>query len=566
MRKIALFIIWVFVFMMNPVFGYAQTKDFVIPDSLRGMGYEQLNERLIKHADNVPLAQLYTYAILEKGKAQNHLGMMANAYLRLGILEQRDSLKLQFYKKSLRLTQGKNVKGFPAKAYIIIGDYYYDRLKFDISVENYIKALKGVDDQDMKYHILDRIASIKMEVFQYEESLQLFHQCKTYFETDSLTLKKYKNIYINTLFALQSIHVKQKHRDSAQYYYHKGLEICRQFDEKESPKYFALNLAVLDAYQKDYRQAIQGLQAIIPTLKKKKDHRNLGISYYFMGSSHMALHEPEQGLVYLLQMDSLYQSNPYFLYDERQGYDALIAYYREKGDLRKQLEFVQKTLQIDSLQFSLDKQLRAELNLQYDIPMLVEEKEKLISKLNNQTNHFRFYIIILILSILGLVVYLFIRIKRNKLYKIKYDTLISNINQTALAPEKSNIKPISKPVSNDVFEIIAYKLEKFESNKEYRDTDVTLVTLSKKFNTNTAYLSKYVNHVKNTSFSSYLIELRIQDAVDTLQRDKSIRNYTIEALSEYFGFSNRQTFSKMFYQHTGIYPSFYIRELNALKK
>lgn len=562
MNRITLLII----FLMYPFFGFAQAKDFVMPDSLRGMGYEQLNERLIKHMDNIPLAQLYTYAILEKGKAQNNFGMMANAYLRLGILEQSDSLKLQFYDKSLRLTQGKNVKGFPAKTYIIIGDYYYDQLKFDISVENYIKALKGVDDHDLKYHILDRIATIKMEVFQYEESIQLFHQCKAYFESDFLALKKYKNIYINTLFALQSIHVKQKQRDSAQYYYHKGLEVCRQFEEVESPKYFTLNLAILDAYHNDYRQAIRSLKAVIPFLKKKKDHRNLGISYYFLGSSHMALHEPEQALVYLLQMDSIYQSKPYFLFDERQGYDALIAYYREKGDLRKQLEYVQKTLKIDSLQFSLDKQLRAELNLQYDIPMLVEEKEKLISKLNDKTNHFRFYIILLILSTLGLVVYLFIRIKRNKLYKIKYDTLISNINQASLVPESSKIKPISKPISDDVFEIIAHKLEKFESNKEFRDTDVTLVTLSKKFNTNTAYLSKYVNHVKNTSFSSYLTELRIQDAVDTLQRDKSIRNYTIEALSEYFGFSNRQTFSKMFYQHTGIFPSFYIRELNALKK
>ena len=41
-----------------------------------------------------------------------------------------------------------------------------------------------------------------------------------------------------------------------------------------------------------------------------------------------------------------------------------------------------------------------------------------------------------------------------------------------------------------------------------------------------------------------------------------MRKYTIKALSKEFGFSSAESFSRAFYKKFGIYPSYYITELD----
>src|SRR5690606_28758122 len=118
----------------------------------------------------------------------------------------------------------------------------------------------------------------------------------------------------------------------------------------------------------------------------------------------------------------------------------------------------------------------------------------------------------------------------------------------------------------DVFTIntILTKLEKFENNQEYLQSNLSLASLSKQFGTNSAYLSKIINAYKNKNFANYLNDLRVDYAIKKIKTDAKLQSFTIQAISEEIGFSTSQSFANAFYKRTGIYPSYFIKQLKTL--
>jgi AraC-like DNA-binding protein len=89
-----------------------------------------------------------------------------------------------------------------------------------------------------------------------------------------------------------------------------------------------------------------------------------------------------------------------------------------------------------------------------------------------------------------------------------------------------------------------------------------LVELAKRLDTNSTYLSNFINIHTGSNFSQYVNKLRILYIVEKLKSDSKLRAFTIKAIGEGIGFGTTQSFSKAFYHETGIYPSYYLRKLN----
>lgn len=53
--------------------------------------------------------------------------------------------------------------------------------------------------------------------------------------------------------------------------------------------------------------------------------------------------------------------------------------------------------------------------------------------------------------------------------------------------------------------------------------------------------------------------------IDKLNEDSIFRKYTVQAIAQEIGFNNSEAFSKAFYKKTGIYPSYFIKELEKQK-
>ena len=130
------------------------------------------------------------------------------------------------------------------------------------------------------------------------------------------------------------------------------------------------------------------------------------------------------------------------------------------------------------------------------------------------------------------------------------------------AEEKEETESKKIDINPEVVTGLVKQLEKFENNKKFLKKDLTLVSLAAALGTNTNYLSKVINYSKNKNYITYINDLRIDYIIAQLKNDSKFRNYTIKALAEEAGFSTAQHFSKAFYAKTGIYPSYFVTELN----
>lgn len=87
--------------------------------------------------------------------------------------------------------------------------------------------------------------------------------------------------------------------------------------------------------------------------------------------------------------------------------------------------------------------------------------------------------------------------------------------------------------------------------------------LAAKFKTNSTYLSKIINEIKQSNFTQYINTLRIEYIIKKLETEKKLLLYTTHALSEISGYNNVQTFTRAFTNHTKMKPSHFIKELKS---
>ena len=154
-------------------------------------------------------------------------------------------------------------------------------------------------------------------------------------------------------------------------------------------------------------------------------------------------------------------------------------------------------------------------------------------------------------------------IKKQRVYKKRFDKLLNSSNNKIA--NKSNPKNGTSElteISKDIIDLILSKLNDFEDNHNYINNDITLNSLSKSIGTNSSYLSKVINFYKDKNFSNYISDLRIDYCVNKLKIDLTFRKYGIKAIASEVGFNNTESFSKAFYKKTGIYPSYFINNLN----
>lgn len=158
-----------------------------------------------------------------------------------------------------------------------------------------------------------------------------------------------------------------------------------------------------------------------------------------------------------------------------------------------------------------------------------------------------FYTVIIIFSLLILGAFIFLRIKskKNKDTKQETDLKIFNI------PDKTEKE-------------LLHKLTIYESSEKYTQKNISLKTLSQQLETNPRYLSEIVNKHKNTNFSTYINELRIDYILKKLIEDPDYRKYKVGYLAEESGFSSHSLFTTVFKNKVGKSPIDYIQDLEKI--
>ena len=155
-------------------------------------------------------------------------------------------------------------------------------------------------------------------------------------------------------------------------------------------------------------------------------------------------------------------------------------------------------------------------------------------------------------------------IHKQKIYKKRYHQLIDKQQNKLEVTSQTQQSDLN--ISEALIQDILKRLAVFEKQQKYLTPDVSLQSLSKDLQTNPNYLSRVINFNRDKNFSQYLNDLRIAYALEALQENPTFLRYSIKAIALECGYTNATSFSRAFYKQTGMYPSFYIKQLSKKKE
>lgn len=537
-----------------------------IPDSLQTKSYQQLTAWIDQHYDQVEKSKIYAHALLKKAKREKNASKTILAYHYLGYLNKENDKGMVYIDSLLQTSLHTGNQKTIASAYLTKGAFLDGENDYLKALETYLIALKYAHNHpDLLLPVKQNIGLLKAKVGDYDEALVLFKETLQARKQKPITTQN-SNDYLNNFFCVADAFQRCHQADSAYTYNKLGYMESVRLKNEEMKLYFTLNEGANQSMKGNFQSCIDSVEKVLQPLINYEDYHNLGIAYYYLGKSYFSKKENEKGIRYLLKMDSLFQANSFLMTEQREGYALIIDYYKRKKDLLKQLEFTEKLIKVDAYFQNKYKGLSKSITLKFDTPQLISDKVALIERLENQNaylNKIRFILITFAITSLILLLRLYFR---HRSFKNKYLTLIQQIQ----SPKKiSTLEPTPKPILKnkdldfplETIQQILERLDDFEKNAGFLDKDMTQNTLAKLCGTNANYLSKVIHKYKNNTYSNYIKNIRITYAIQTIYDDPSIRNYKIEHLAEYFGFNNSETFSKAFLHKTGIYPSYFIKQI-----
>ncbi len=96
-------------------------------------------------------------------------------------------------------------------------------------------------------------------------------------------------------------------------------------------------------------------------------------------------------------------------------------------------------------------------------------------------------------------------------------------------------------------------LDLFVNEKIYKQPDLKITYVTEKLNTNRTYVSKHINTEYSCTFNEFVNRYRIEEA-KRLLTDKSIKNFSLNYISEKSGFGSMGSFMRVFREMEGITP------------
>ncbi|WP_062055297.1 helix-turn-helix domain-containing protein [Aquimarina longa] len=564
-----------FCFLPLLLFTYSSLIAQVETDSLQQKSYDELLN-LYNHYYETDsyLSKKMIIKYLKKAKKNRDTFHIAEAYYHLYNTTD-NQYKLNYADSIIDLTKFTQNKDFPARGYFRKAQFFlFEKrdIKQALLFLNTSRELaKKNSNTKLLYRIEYYIGIIQSEhLDEKEKAIQIFKKCANFYHNK--TEGKYASRYLYTLYAIAETYIGLKKYDSATYYNMSGYDKAFKSTNpnlNSIKTYFTLCEGINQYNQENYAATIDSIDIALPKIVEDKDKSNTIDSYFYLGKSYYNLNNKEKAIFYFKKTDSILETlNSIPQYKHIKTYEYLKEYYKKIDDIQNQ------NIYLNKLNSVLDQYLKDRVFISrkvkedYDIPLLLEEQEKLIKKLNKKEETYISSIIllgiILIISI-GLIYYQY---RKKRVYRSRFEKLIKK--QTTIIKTTNDIKVVSSDKTIQVPEKhitdIITKLKEFETQQRYLTPGISSQSLANEMNTNVKYLSRVINHYKNKTFTSYLNELRVTYAINELKENQTLRKYTIKAIAHEMGYKSAETFSNAFYRQVGIKPSYYIKNIEKTDK
>lgn len=550
------------------------TKFHAQSDANSQLTNEEIEKRIDNYNNNPEkMLELINFYIKKSKKEKNNEALFY-AY-RYASMSNIYPLNIKYADSALITAKKSQIKKIELDAYL-------NRGNINMSEEFYEKALNDIlvanklSQESKNFYIFNKtiyyIAQNKIYLGQYEDAKKELIICLKFFKdnlhnTTSLG-KNYEMYYIYSLMSLIDSNTKLGKIQENKSLLKEAFDYLSENKLSQYVPYFITSEGIMAFYTKDYDTAISKFSESIRLYNDQWEHNTevfyLGLSYWYTGKKKLAVQ-------YLEEIDKHYEKtkklDPLF----RPAYEILIKYYNSTGDVKKQLEYINKLMLLDRSYEKNYKYLYQRIVKEYDTTKLISEKNRLESTAKNQRIIFGSLVILL----LGVFLFFGLRIQREKQnYKKRFEEIFAQQNIENKEKEKIIVSTNDYyedqkltydfynkiPGLNPIFvENILTQLEIFENESKYLDPQISQKLLSENLGTNSTYFSKIINTYKGKNFTLYINDLRLDYIINYLKNDVKYLNKDVKELASIAGFSNTESFSDHFRRKFNLKPSVFIK-------
>ncbi|WP_438968642.1 helix-turn-helix domain-containing protein [Nonlabens sp.] len=559
-------------FLFSSLFVFGQEK----VDSLNSFSNKELIDKFYENYPNSIKASVYANEYLTRAKKLKDTINIADGYYFKSLIANNVNHK-KYNDSIILLTKDlkQENKYHPIIAYFNNGDQYYKEKKFDLALNSYLLALNSEinhSNQELFYEIKHRIGLLKSRYGEDEDALHLYLEVYRFYTNNAEKFNNQNN-NLPIIFAVSDGYLRIGKIDSALFYVNQGKRESNILNDSVFENYFNFQKGLIDFKQGKYLQSVSKIENSLPLIKKLNDYGNIICGYYHQGESFLKTNNNSKAIEKFKAIDSLYQITKDIHPDYRKGYEHLIKHYDSTGNLKEELKYIRKLLDVDQNLNSNYKTVSKNLSESYDTPKLINQKDQIINEIESISRMKTIMIASSTVFLLGVLFYLIVSLRKKRRIEENFKKLLNESAQIVQPVHNENdfeneVKTINgnnrSEIPEEIIELIKNELIDFQKEKKFLDKNLKLTTMADLFNTNTKYLSGVLNQHMGISFSSYLSNLRVSFAIDKLKEDTKFRKYTIKAIAEESGFNSAESFSKSFHKKTGMRPSLFIKKLNKM--
>lgn len=517
--------------------------------------------------------------------------------------------KVKSLRNAVSLAKREDDSRLIADAYMFLGIAFRDNAQPDSAM---IYALMSRDlyeehgDSHDVRAILQLIADMRFYAGEYEQAKIIYNRILEYKNVEPWIGWRHRIITAN----LGLISIKQNRPEEAEKYFLICLDTLNAIKN--------LNFGDSTAYSYIYRKLME-VYLLKNDFKKAEYYFNLGEKFsinfkagselpgLYIGKSSILLlnGKIDSALAALKLAEKLELQYPDLKYkmDIFRGFADI---YQMQGDFRKAGLYLEKLLTAKTLGDSIFNRARImHLYAHHNYMNSVQREQQY----KNERNLFY---IITALSTLSLTVFIYLFFRIRKSYRVLIEKNLNlaysspetpipllhdyeqdeeliekeNFKEAAghkgdissEAPEESSVDASMNQVNNlddssagegrSIKQLEPVRFEEIKSklnhaiikDKIYLDSNISLSRLAESIGTNRTYLSIVLHEVHNMNFIEFINGHRVKEAIKLMSSPEA-KEFTLDGIAEKSGFNNRITFSKVFREHTGINPSYFMKNL-----
>jgi len=427
-------------------------------------------------------------------------------------------------------------------------NYFYDNHEYNKALGLYIAARQlslELNDKNYIKQTTSALADIKFLAGEYAEALNLYHRIKKIGDDDKLELH----------FNIANCHYELNNIDSLSFYSRLGIDKSITNNDTLSYAMF-LKLNGVSHYKRG------NLNRALDSLEKSRtlyfDTLNIGSSFYYSSLTYEAMGIKDSAIYYLNKITSLNQEPEVYFPEIKSVYLKLYENAKINKDDEEQLFFIEKYMEADSVLQAKSKGLISRIDMDYDLP-LFEERRNQLRKAQSTRKKLTYAIVALSFLLISLAAFF---LNRSIVQKRRINEAIGNPNEYL-----KNI-PATLPITDskrnqlppELIEQLNKFFEEFEKNKGFLNPSISLNQLAPLANTNTSYLSNYLNAFKG-GYSDYINGLRAQYAFSDMATNSKISIFTLEHIAKQYGFTSLRAFNRAFEKYIKIRPRDYLAQI-----